>query len=193
MVASDQHGEEMARSRYKIYHDDQPHFMTMTVVEWIPLFMDPDIAEILLNSLRFLQQERGLRIYAYVIMENHMHIVASNDCLRKTIKEFKSFTARSIVDHLRSRNRFSLLNRLREEKLRHKTESTYQVWQEGSHPQEIIHERMMVQKIKYIYNNPVRRGWVDEPAQWRYSSARDYEGKDGLLSITTDWRNTAAS
>ncbi len=165
----------------------------MTVVEWIPLFMDREIATIILKSLKFLQQERKLMIYAFVIMENHMHMVASNSCLNKTIKEFKSFTARSIVDHLKSRNSIPLLNKLKRAKLSHKIQSTYQVWQEGSHPQEIIHERMLIQKIGYIHNNPVRRGYVDEPAHWRYSSARDYEGKEGLLDITTDWRNVIAS
>jgi len=48
---------------------------------------------------------------------------------------------------------------------------------------------MLLQKIEYIHNNPVRRGYVDEPHDWRYSSARNYEGKEGLLEIRTDWRN----
>jgi hypothetical protein len=48
---------------------------------------------------------------------------------------------------------------------------------------------MLLQKIEYIHNNPVRRGYVDEPKHWRYSSARNYEGKEGLLDVKTDWRN----
>lgn len=179
----------MARSRYKIYHNDRPHFMTMTVVEWFPLFMDREIVSILLKSLTFLQQERNVAIFAFVIMENHLHIIASNNCLNKTIKEFKSYTARCIIDHLKSRNLIPLLNKLKRAKLQQKTQSTYQVWQEGSHPQEIIHEKMMIQKIEYIHNNPVRRGYVDEPFHWRYSSARNYTGQEGLLKIKTDWRN----
>jgi len=182
----------MGRSRYKIYHDDQPHFLTMTVVEWLPLFKDREIAAILLKSLEFLQKERGLRIYAYVIMENHMHMVASNGCLRKTIKEFKSHTARSIIDHLKSRNSIDALYNLKKAKLQHKSQSTYQVWQEGSHPQEILYEAMLIQKIGYIHNNPVRKGYVKEPAQWWYSSAGDYDGRKGLLSITTDWHHAVA-
>ncbi|MFZ4621456.1 MAG: REP-associated tyrosine transposase [Bacteroidota bacterium] len=179
----------MARSRYKIYHKDQPHFLTMTVVEWIPLFMDRQIAAILLRSLEFLQKERSLTIYAYVIMENHLHIIASNSCLNKTIKEFKSYTARSIVDYLLGKRSFPVLKKLEWAKLPHKIHSTHQVWQEGSHPQEIISETMLLQKIGYIHNNPIRRGYIDEPAQWRYSSARNYDGKDGLLDVKTDWRN----
>ena len=67
----------------------------------------------------------------------------------------------------------------------------YQVWQEGSHPQEIYGEKMLIQKIEYIHNNPVRRGYVDEAGYWRYSSARTYEGMEGLLEVRTDWRNEA--
>ena len=65
----------------------------------------------------------------------------------------------------------------------------YQVWQEGSHPQEIYGEKMLIQKIDYIHNNPVRRGYVDEAREWRYSSARNYGGMEGLLEVKTDWRN----
>ena len=140
----------MARTRYKIYNNDQPHFLTMTVVEWIPLFMDREIASILLKSLSFLQQERNVTIFAFVIMENHLHMVATNNCLNKTIKEFKSFTARSIIDYLQEKRSFPLLEKLRRAKLSHKTQSTYQVWQEGSHPQEIFSEKMLIQKIEYI-------------------------------------------
>lgn len=183
----------MVRTRYKIYNNDQPHFLTMTIVEWISLFMDKEIVSIILNSLKYIQQERGVTLYVYVVMENHLHMVASGVSLNKTIKEFKSFTARCIIDHLKGRNSTPLLMKLKRAKLNHKTQSEYQVWQEGSHPQEIIHEKMMIQKIEYIHNNPVRRGYVDEPFHWRYSSARNYTGQEGLLKIKTDWRNESDS
>ena len=73
-------------------------------------------------------------------------------------------------------------------KLRHKTESRYQLWQEGSHPQQIASEEMMIQKLEYMHNNPVRRGYVDAPEHWRYSSARNYLGLRGLIDVTTNWR-----
>ena len=74
-------------------------------------------------------------------------------------------------------------------KLAHKTKSKYQFWQEGSHPQEVTNEEMLIQKIEYIHNNPVRREYVDDPKCWRYSSARNYEGLDGLLNMKTDRYN----
>jgi len=161
----------------------------MTIVEWIPLFMNKEIVSIILDSLRFIQTERTITIYSYVIMENHLHIIVSGDHLIKTIKEFKSFTARKVIDYLMDHHSVHLLERLKKAKLSHKTDSTYQVWQEGSHPQEIFSEKMLLQKIEYIHNNPVRRGYVVEQKHWNYSSAKNYDGETGLLEVKTDWRN----
>jgi len=61
------------------------------------------------------------------------------------------------------------------------------VWQEGAHPELIQNEAMMLQKIEYIHNNPVKRGYVDQAQHWRYSSARNYEGEVGLLDIDKSW------
>ncbi len=181
----------MTRTRYKIYNQQQPHFLTMTVVEWVPLFMNFEIVSLLFESLRFVQKERHVILYAYVIMEHHLHLIASAPELGKTIKEFKSFTARNIIDYLEGRNSIPLLEKLRQAKLNHKKGSDYQLWQEGSHPEEIYNEKMLIQKIEYIHNNPVRRGYVDDPKHWRYSSARNYEGLEGLIEVKTDWRNEA--
>ncbi len=67
-------------------------------------------------------------------------------------------------------------------KANHK-EKTYQVWEEGYQPKLIQDDKMMIQKIKYIHHNPVKRGYVDEAKHWRYSSARDYEGVEGLVFV----------
>ena len=69
----------------------------------------------------------------------------------------------------------------------HKTDRAYQFWQEGVHPEWIQNDEMMRQKIDYIHNNPVKRGYVDEAIHWRYSSARNYMGQVGLLEICTEW------
>jgi len=80
-----------------------------------------------------------------------------------------------------------LLQQLRDLKLPHKTASEYQVWQEGSMPKQILNNEMMQQKLEYIHNNPVARGYVDDPLHWRYSSARNYAGQLGLVEVVTDW------
>jgi hypothetical protein len=70
---------------------------------------------------------------------------------------------------------------------RHKSDREHQFWQEGSHPQMIQSDEMMWQKLEYIHNNPVRRGYVVDPLHWRYSSARNYARMQGLVDVTTDW------
>ena len=177
----------MTRSSYKFIDKDQAYFLTSTVVEWLPLFRNPQIVEIIFESLRFLQRERSLILYAYVIMENHMHMVASCEEMGKTMKEFKSYTATRIVDYMENHGSRDMLNMLQRAKLPYKTGSKHQVWQEGSHPEQISSEEMLRQKIEYIHNNPVKRGYVDEPTHWRYSSARNYEEEKGLIDVKTDW------
>ena len=82
----------------------------------------------------------------------------------------------------------TLLEELRFFKLRHKADQTHQLWQESSHPQQIQNDEMMLQKLEYMHHNPLRRGYVDDPTHWRYSSARNYAGMKGLIEVITDWR-----
>ncbi len=177
----------MGRTRYRFGEDDYPHFMTSSVVAWLPVFAYPQYAEILLSSWRFLLAERDIKILAWVILENHIHWIAVGPQLARRVGEFKSFTARQILDSMALQGAQTLLQELRYYKLRHKVDQERQLWQEGSHPQIIETIDMMWQKLQYIHNNPLRRGYVDDPIHWRYSSARAYAGQPGLLDITTDW------
>ena len=173
----------MGRSRYKIYDETAPYFLTCTILNWIPIFTRPDTVQIILNALNHRQQNRELRIYAYVILENHMHMVAQSPRLKKEIASFKSYTARQIIDYLKQKNAKRILEQLSFFKKQHKKDRQHQVWEEGCHPEQIQSEAMLRQKIDYIHNNPVKRSYVDEPAHWRYSSARTYEGQTGLMPI----------
>lgn len=178
----------MARSRYRFLDEDTcPYFVTATTVNWIPLFSDPQIASILIHSLRFLNESKRITLMAYVIMENHFHLIASSVDLSGEIAKLKSFTARKCIDYyIAERNRF-VLDQLAFHKLQHKTDRRYQFWQEGSHPQRIENDAVMKQKVDYIHTNPVRRGYVELPEYWRYSSAGTYAGLDGLVSVSTEW------
>jgi putative transposase len=177
----------MTRSRYKIVDGHHPYFLTCTMVAWLPVFTRPETVQVVLDSWRFLQDHQRLVIYGYVILENHLHWIASAEDLPKELGDFKSFTARKIIDLLRSKNARVLLEQLQLFKARHKTDRDYQLWQEGSHPQQIQNEEMMRQKLEYIHLNPVKRGYVDEAIHWRYSSARNYAGMPGLLPVKMDW------
>ncbi len=174
----------MGRSRYKIYENQLPYFLTCTVVNWLPAFINPSIVQIILDSLCFLQKEQRLTLYAYVIMENHLHLMASADTLEKEIANFKSYTAKETIDLLKATGQRALLRQLMQHKREHKRDRRYQFWQEGSHPKLIQGEAMLRQKLDYIHDNPVRRGYVDAPEHWRFSSARNYAGERGLIEMT---------
>ncbi len=177
----------MARSRYKFIEGPAPHFLTITVVNWIPLFSSPYLVQILLDSLCFLQKEERMTLYAYSIMENHLHLTAAALDLSKQIGDFKSYPARKMIDYLIENKAYRVLDQLAWHKARHKEDRDYQLWQEGAHPELIQGVEMMRQKVEYIHNNPVKRGYIDLPTHWRYSSARNYEGLEGLIPVTTQW------
>ncbi|MCD2449623.1 transposase [Methylicorpusculum oleiharenae] len=173
----------MGRSRYKILNEAYPYFHTLTVAGWQPVFTRPESVQLLFDSFIWLQENTDFRLHAYVILENHLHFIASGSQHSKRIQQFKSFTARQILDLLEQRKATTFLSYFAYYKRKHKTESHYQFWQEGSHPEEMNNDTMLMQRLAYIHNNPVKRGYVDLPEHWRYSSARAYAGKDALLPI----------
>ena len=164
----------MARSRYKFLEENQVYFLTITVVNWIPIFASPTIAQTVLDSLAFLQDKKRIQLFAYVILENHLHLIASAVDLSKEIANFKSYTARQIIDYLQEKGAKRVLGQLAAGKLDHKWDRPFQLWQEGSHPQMLQGEKTLLQKMEYIHQNPVKRGYVNDPIHWRYSSARNY-------------------
>jgi len=125
----------------------------------------------------------GLKVYAYVVLENHCHFVLQSDVLDRDISRLKSWTARQLIEYLVENNVSRILEQLAFYKKAHKKDRAYQFWQEGVHPELIQNDEMMRQKIDYIHQNPVKRGYVDEAAHWRYSSARNYAGQEGLLEV----------
>ena len=135
------------------------------------------------NSLTFCRQNKGVKVFAYVIMDNHLHLVVSGTNLSNTIKDFKRHTAREIIKLAQNEERDWLLNQFKFFRKKHKTESDYQIWQECYHPKQIISEEMLRQKIEYIHHNPVRTGLVDRAEDWVYSSARNYLGLKGIMEI----------
>ena len=171
------------RSRYKIIDEEGLYFITSTIVEWIPVFTRANYFQIITDSLSFCRQNKGLQIFAYVVMDNHLHLIVSSPNLSEILRDFKSFTAKEILKLARKENKRWLLNQLEYYKKRHKKGSTHQVWQEGVHPQKILSETTLREKLNYIHNNPVRAGYVEKPEHWIYSSATNYLVGRGFLEI----------
>src|SRR5205085_7370025 len=131
-----------------------------------------------------------LQLFAYVILENHLHFIASAPGLSAVVKNFKSYTARCVIDLLERRSANVLLKQLRFHKEANKVDCDYQLWQEGNQPKQVDSDEIMWQKIEYTHNNPVKRGYVSDPIHWRYSSAANYARQPGLIDVITDWQTS---
>jgi len=177
----------MGRTRYKIHEPTHPHFVTCTILHWLPIFTRKESVQIVLDCLKFLQTQDNLKVYAYVILENHLHMVVQSDDLPKSMESFKKYTAKQILTLLKKENVTTLLEQFKYYKKAHHKDKEHQVWEEGYQPKLIQTDAMMLSKINYIHQNPVKRGYVDEALHWRYSSARDYEGREGLIEIERFW------
>jgi REP element-mobilizing transposase RayT len=159
------------RTRYTVRTPDAGHFITATIVEWLPVFTSTACCDILVRSLTYCRAHTGLKIHGWVILDTHFHAILASPDLAHTIGNLKKFTAREILVQVREEGRDWLINQLAYYRAAHKTRSQHQVWQEGSHPQAIATDAMMRQKLEYLHNNPVKRGLVASPEHWRYSSA----------------------
>jgi len=174
------------RTRYKIVDDNYAYFITSTVVEWIPIFTSERYCNILIQTIKYYQLHNNLEVFAYVIMPEHFHIILRCKELVKTVQLIKMYSAKQIIKELKANNNYSILEKLSLNKKEYKTNSDYQVWQEGYHPQVILNEKVYEQKVNYIHNNPVKRGLVEEITDWKYSSAGFFlKGKESLIEIFT--------
>jgi len=176
------------RSRYRIHEPDHAHFVTSTVIEWLPIFTSSACCDLLVASFEHCRQHKGLRIHAWVILENHFHAILSGPNLADTLRDLKRFTAQRLLEQIQSEGREWLLNQLAYYRAKHKTASSHQVWQEGVHPEAICSDAMMLQKLEYLHNNPVNRGMVAAPEDWRYSSAHEWvKGREPVMRCDA-WR-----
>ena len=162
------------RSRYGFRNPEGTYFVTSTTVEWLPVFSSAACCNILVQSFLHCRVHKGLKIYGWVILDNHVHAVLSGPDLSSTLRALKGFTAQVLIEQIKRERRDWLLNQLAYYCSVHKTRSEHQVWQEGVHPQEIEGDAMMRQKLDYIHHNPVMRGLVVAPEHWRYSSAHEW-------------------
>jgi REP element-mobilizing transposase RayT len=179
--------QTMKQSRYKTLDKFYPHFLTATFVRWLPFFSDPKISAICIDSLKYLHQFQGLRIYGWVFMENHAHFIARAPELSKAMANFKSYTARLVIDRFKELNRTEILDELAWSKTCHKKSQDYQLWQEGVNPKQIFSRGIMIKKLEYLHTKPVKQGYVDRPEHWRYSSMRDCQWNAGLLPVCCKW------
>ncbi|RWY55451.1 REP-associated tyrosine transposase [Mucilaginibacter gilvus] len=176
-------------SNYKFRDQECLYFITFSVVRWIDVFTRREYKDILVESLKFCTKNKGLELYAWVIMSNHVHLIigTKGEPMQNILRDIKRHTSKQLTkaiadNHQESRRDWLLWFFEREGRLNPNNE-TYQFWQQGNHPIELWSNYVIDQKLDYLHNNPVVAGWVDEPEHYLYSSARDYAGGKGLIDI----------
>ncbi len=163
----------------KPFRFDKEHaffFCTDTIVGWQYVFTAPAYFECIIDSLKYCQKKKGLRLHAFVIMPNHLHTIVSavDGNLSDITRDFKRFTSENITKMLRTAGNGRLLSFFAEAARFDKKGNESKIWQAGSHPEAIETGRFFDQKLRYIHENPVRKGFVKNAEDWLYSSARNY-------------------
>jgi len=174
--------------KYKFRNPDGLYFTTSTIVHWIDLFTRKELKHIVIDSLKFCQQEKDLIIHAWCLMPSHLHMIVSTKGrgLSDIMRDFKKYTSKSIVkelDEINESRKEWLLRAFERSGGGLKRINHYKVWQDGNQPKEIETNEFLDQKLTYIHRNPVEAEVVEEPEQYVYSSARDYCRFRGLLEV----------
>ena len=177
-------------SGYRISEQDELHYVTFQIVKRIDIFTRQIYRDIIIDSLRYSQQNKALEVYVYVIMSNHVHLLirCGKGRLSDTIREIKSYTARKIIEKINTEaesRREWILNIFGFCAKQHKRNEQYQIWTHENHAEIIYSNSFMDQKINYIHENPVRAGIVEQSEDYIYSSARNYAGMEGLIEVET--------
>jgi len=182
-------------TRYRFGDSSIPHFITYSVVEWVDALSRPVYKDIVVKSLQHCISQKGLILHAWVIMNNHVHLVVSASGgykLENIIRDHKKFTATALLDAIGKSNQesrrswmmwlFSAAGKQNTNNIKH------QFWQQDNHPIQLTTREMAQQKLNYLHNNPVRAGIVAEAHHYIYSSAVDYSTRlKGLLPVTESW------
>jgi len=166
------------------------YFLTLTVIDWVDVFTRPEYKYIIVDSLSYCQKNKGLELYGWCLMTNHLHLIAGvkeGYNLSEILRDFKKYTSKSIVqaiseNPIESRKKW-LLNRFEFAGKYDKKITNFKFWQEGNEAKEIHTSEFLIQKLSYIHENPVRAEIVMNPEEYLYSSAKDYAGEKGLIDV----------
>ncbi|WP_299432250.1 transposase [uncultured Aquimarina sp.] len=179
----------MQTDGYKIRDQSKPHFITLTIVDWIDVFTRKRYKDTIIDSLQYCIEHKGMVVFGFVIMSNHIHMIIQSDQndLSGLIRDFKKHTAKTIINQIQlepeSRRKW-MLDLFKKASTTHNRNKEFQFWKYGNHPEEIYSQKFLWSKLDYIHLNPVRSGLVNKASHYCYSSALNYVDENGILKIT---------
>jgi REP element-mobilizing transposase RayT len=175
--------------KYKFNNPEGIYFISFATVYWIDVFIRNTYKNILIDSWKYCQKEKGLDIYGWVIMTSHVHMIigSKTNKLEDIVRDMKSFTSRmlkeAIKENIQESRREWMLWMMERAGQKNGNNKDFQFWQQHNHPIELTDNQMIDQRLDYIHNNPVIEGIVEKPEDYIYSSARDYCGLKGLIEV----------
>jgi REP element-mobilizing transposase RayT len=178
--------------KYKMRDPEKAYFVTLTVVDWIDVFIRKNHRFTIVESLIYCQQHKGLEIYGWCLMSNHLHMIAKatgSQSMSEILRDFKKYTAKAIIQKsiIEPKNRRKwMLDRFAYSGKHLKRIENYKFWKDGNHGITIFNNKTFFQILKYIHMNPVKAMIVTNPEDYYFSSARNYAGLDYLLPIVLE-------
>ena len=177
--------------KYKFRNPEAVYFVTFATVNWIDVFTRSQYRDIVVDSLNYCIENKGLRVYAWVIMSNHVHLVIERQtaALEDIMRDLKKHTSKTILKTIaenpqESRKEWMLWMFERAGKS-NSSNSKYQFWQQHNQPIELAQTAFDIEtRIDYIHDNPIKAGWVIRAEDYPYSSAIDFAGGKGLVNIS---------
>ena len=173
---------------YQIGDPRACYFLTLQVVDWVDVFSRKRYRDIVIESLKYCRQHKGLKLYGYVVMTNHVHFLCAcpDGNLSSTLGDMKKFTSRlireSIQNEPESRRDWMLALFARAARSQARSDQ-FQVWTHENHAIECFTTDFSHSKLDYIHLNPVRAGFVEKAEDWLYSSARNFTSLAALMDI----------
>ena len=153
-------------------------FFTATILHWLPLLRDNKFKEIIVDSLNFLSERNRVKVYGFVIMPNHIHLIwkvndghkladVQRDFLKFSAQQFK-FVLHDSKNKMLDKFKVNLKDR------------KYQFWQRNAFSIDLWSRKVVEQKLDYINANPVSGKWnlAEDFVQYPFSSASFYEEDD---------------
>lgn len=175
-------------SAYQIKNQSGLYFLTFQVVAWVDVFTRRRYKDILVESFNYCVRQKGLNVYAWCIMSNHVHCIlsAKNDNLSDTIRDFKKYTSKTILEAIaeeQESRREWMLYQFKKAAGEHNRNLHLQLWTHENHAVELDTNDMIDSRLNYIHQNAVEAGYVENGEAYLYSSARDYSEEKGMIEI----------
>ena len=159
-----------------ISRDSPCYFLTSVAKDRLPVFQTDEIKEIGCKALDEARKSGKFALYAYVIMPDHLHAITdSARSSEDTLRFINGIMSHRVIAHLKERGYESSLQKLRQEtKPRHYRHS---LWDHHPNVRLLLTEKMLMERVHYLHENPVRAGLVERAEDYRYSSVRCWNGK----------------